>query len=393
MPKTMLLPYRQELERELGHILDWWMKYAVDREQGGFQGRIDNENIPEPGAPRGVVLNSRILWTFSAAARACQNETWMGVADHAWQYLQQHFIDRRYGGVYWSVAPDGQPLNTRKQMYGLAFALYGLVEYYRAGGPKEALDEGIALFHWIEKHSFDGVRGGYFEAFARDGAALTDWRLSERDRNDPKTMNTHLHILEAYANLYRVWPDPLLAQRLRHLIHVFLEQIIHPLSGHLCLFFDTGWAPQSDVISYGHDIEAAWLLQEAAGVLGDPVLLQKCRDNAVIMATAAARGLDTTDGGLWYENHIAEKHWWVQAEAMVGFLNAWQISGELQFLQKSMGCWQFTQRHLLDKNHGEWYWGVDAQHRVMPGEDKAGFWKCPYHNGRACLEVLERLEG
>lgn len=391
IPASLRTAYRHDLDRELGHILDWWVKHALDAERGGFYGRIGHENTADTGAERGVVLNSRILWTFAAAARAQQNAQWMAIADHTFAYFRAHFIDPDHGGVFWSVTADGQPHNTRKQIYGLAFAVYGLTEYYRAGGPEEALAEAIRLFRWIEQYSYDGIRGGYWEAFARDGAALADVRLSDRDRNDPKTMNTHLHVLEAYTNLYRVWPAPQVARQLRHLIQVFLDYIVNPLSGHLCLFFDAGWAPQSDVISYGHDIEAAWLLPEAAGVLGDAALVQKCRDNAVIMAIAAARGYDDTAGGLWYENHLAEKHWWVQAEGMVGFLNAWQISGEAHFFEKSVGCWQFVQRHLLDRAHGEWFWGVDARGRVMPGEDKAGFWKCPYHNGRACLEVLERL--
>lgn len=391
MKASRLAAYRHDLKQELGHILDWWAKYAPDPEQGGFYGRIDNFNQPDVAAPRGVVLNSRILWAFSAAARTQLDDNRLDMAAYSFDYLRKHFIDPEYGGVYWSVAPDGNPLNTRKQIYGLAFALYGFTEYYRAGGPKAALDEAIALFHWIEKYSFDGVRGGYLEAFARDGAPLSDLRLSARDRNDPKTMNTHLHILEAYTNLYRVWQHPHLAQQLRRLIQVFWDYIVNPLSGHLCLFFDTGWAPQSEVISYGHDIEAAWLLPEAAEALGDSALIQKCRELAVIMAIAAARGLDETNGGLWFENHISEKHWWVQAEAMVGFLNAWQISGEEHFLEKSMNCWHFTRHHLLDRANGEWYWGVDAERRVMPGEDKAGFWKCPYHNSRACMEVIERL--
>ncbi len=391
MRTNTLSAYRHDLQRELGHILDWWVQHATDRERGGFLGRIDHQNKPDPSAPRGVVLHSRILWTFTAAARTQNNPGWMATAEHASAYLLEHFIDPEYGGVYWSVTPGGEPLNTRKQIYGQAFAIYGFSEYYRAGGPDAALEAAIRLFQWIEKYSFDGVRGGYLEAFARDGSTLTDLRLSSKDRNDPKTMNTHLHLLEAYANLYRVWPDPLLAQRLRHLIQLFLDYIVNPLSGHLFLFFDTGWAPQSELISYGHDIEAAWLLLEAAETLGDSALIQKCRDNAVIMAIAAARGYDDIHGGLWYENHLPEKHWWVQAEGMVGFFNAWQISGEEHFLEKSTGCWQFVQKHLLDRAHGEWFWGTDARRRLLPGEDKAGFWKCPYHNGRACMELAERI--
>ncbi|MBK6929967.1 MAG: AGE family epimerase/isomerase [Saprospirales bacterium] len=389
--KNILEAYRHDLQRELGHILDWWAEHMADPERGGFSGRIDNLNTPDPGAARGIVLHSRILWAFAAAARIQNDARRLATAQYAFDYLRRHFIDPEYGGVFWALTPEGQPLNTRKQIYGLAFAMYGLSEYFRASGQKPALDEAIGLFHWIEKYSYDAVRGGYLEAFACNGAPLSDLRLSPKDRNDPKTMNTHLHLLEAYANLYRVWPDTLLAQRLRHLIQLFLDHIINPLSGHLILFFDTGWAPQSDTISYGHDIEAAWLIQEAAGVLGDGPLLARCREYAVIGATAAARGLDETDGGLWYENQVFEKHWWAQAEAMVGFLNAWQISGEDHFLDKSIGCWQFVQRYLLDRAHGEWFWGIDSRHRVMAGEDKAGFWKCPYHNSRACLEIMERI--
>lgn len=391
MLASTLAAYRHDLQRELGHILDWWVEHMTDPEQGGFIGRIDAQNRPDLAAPRGLVLNSRILWTFSAAARTQNQPARIAVADRAYAYIREHFLDREYGGAYWSVAPDGSPLNTRKQIFGLAFAIYGLAEYYRAGGPKTALDEAVELFHWIEKYSFDSIRGGYLEAFTRDGAALADWRLSDRDRNDPKTMNTHLQVLEAYTNLYRIWPDPTLARQFRLLIHLFLDHIINPLSGHQFLFFDLGWAPQSDAISYGHDIETAWLLLEAAEVLGDRALIQRCRDNAVIMATAAARGIDESDGGLWYEDHVPEKHWWVQAEGMVGFLNAGQISGEMHFYEKSLGCWYFVQKYLLDRAQGEWIWGVAAQHQPMSGEDKAGFWKGPYHNGRACMEVMERL--
>lgn len=386
-----LAAYRHDLHQELGHILDWWAKYAIDPASGCCFGRVDEANRPDPRAPRHLLLQSRILWAFSAGARAWSREEWLAVATGIFGELQQHFTDAEYGGLYWSVAPGGEPLNARKQIYGLAAALCGYVEYYRAGGSQKALDEAVVLFHWIERHAFDGVRGGYFEAFARDGSILPDLRLKTRDRNDPKTAHTHLYLLEAFTNLYRVWKEPRLAQQLRHLIQIFLDYIVNPLSGHLCLHFDAGWAPQSELISYGHDIQAAWQLSEAAEVLGDSLLLQKCRDHAVIMAIAAARGLDESDGGLWAENRLPEKHGWAQAEAMTGFLNAWQISGEEHFLEKSLACWRFTQKYLLDRANGEWFQGVDAKHRLLRGEDKAGPAKTPGHNTRACIEVLERI--
>lgn len=388
MDKNILLNYHRELEAELHNILDWWQTRMIDRERGGFYGRIDGEGRLHADAPKGLVLNARILWTFSAAARALRDPALTAVAQRAYEYLTQHFLDAELGGAYWSVHADGKALDTRKQTYGLAFAIYGLSEYARLTNQAEPLAHAQALFRWVEKHSFDFVRGGYLEAVARDGSPLADIRLSEEDRNDPKSMNTHLHLLEAYANLYRVWRDPALAQQLRHLLNLFLDHIIDPLSGHLRLFFDLGWMPQSTEISYGHDIEASWLLLEAAEVLGDSALIQKCRDNAVIMAIAAARGLDT-DGGLWCENHLQEKHWWPQAEAMAGFYNAWQLSGEEHFLEKSFGCWRFAQRFLIDHRDGEWHWGMRADYSTMQEEDKAGFWKCPYHTGRACLEIIK----
>ena len=231
---------------------------------------------------------------------------------------------------------------------------------------------------------------------ARDWAPLTDLRLSDKDANEKKTMNTHLHVLEAYTNLYRHWPDAHLQTQIRELLAVFQTHLLHPDTRHLHLFLDEHWQPKSTAVSFGHDIEAAWLLLEAAGVLGDEDAIAQFRQVAVDMAASAATGLDAS-GGLNYEYDPAhqhwnrEKHWWVQAEAMVGFLNAYQLSGQRQFYEQFAGVWEFTQRRLLDYARGEWHWGVTEAGTRMAGEDKAGFWKCPYHNSRACLEILGRL--
>ena len=208
-------------------------------------------------------------------------------------------------------------------------------------------------------------------------------------------MNTHLHILEAYANLYREWPDADLRQQIDSLLLDFTDHIIDPETGHLILFLDEHWQPRPDAVSYGHDVEAAWLLLEAAEVLHEPDLIAHFRQTAVQLARAAAEGVGP-DGGLGYELHPdgrpdADRHWWVQAEAVVGFYNAYQVSGDAQFRDLAEGAWRYVQRHILDKENGEWFWGVHADDSLMAGEDKAGFWKCPYHNGRACLEMLRRL--
>jgi mannobiose 2-epimerase len=389
--------YRQELSNELQDILYYWTNNTVDNLHAGFYGSVDNDNIAKAGAPKGVVLNARILWTFSAASNFLQDKKYLAIAARAYDYLLHYFTDKECGGVFWSVDAEGSILNSRKQVYGLAFYLYGLSEYYLATNEKGILDQAVALFQLIEEKSFDTKGKGYFEAFARDWTALADLRLSAKDANEKKTMNTHLHIIEAYANLYKAWPDELLKKRILQLLEVFDEYMIDRQSHHLILFFNEEWKAKPDVISYGHDIEAGWLLQQCAEVINDVYWIGRMKQQAILITNAAMEGLDS-DGGLWYEYNPAqekwtkEKHWWEQAEAMVGFYNAYQVSGERKFLDHSMAAWQFTKAHILDKNKGEWYWGIKEDYSLMPGEDKAGFWKCPYHNARACMEIIRRID-
>lgn len=389
--------YQTEAEAELNNILAFWMQHAIDEKNGGFVGKMDNNNHSDHKAPKGAVLNARILWTFSAACRHTGKNEYRVIADRAFTYLMNHFLDDVYGGVYWSVDAQGKPLNTRKQIYALAFTIYGLSEYYRATSKFRALQACQELFDWIEKYSFDLENGGYYEAFSREGQLLDDLRLSEKDRNDPKTMNTHLHVLEAYTNLYHIWPDKFLAQQLEALLKTFLNYIIDVKTSHLKLFFTREWYVTADLISYGHDIEASWLLLEAAEVLGKKELIKKVKEVAISMVQATTEGLQP-DGSLYHELNKEENHydthreWWVSAEAMVGFLNAYQVTGEEHFLAKSWNAWQFIQRHLLDKIKGEWFWGVFDDYSIMQKEDKVGFWKCPYHNARACMEVMLRCQ-
>lgn len=401
--------YRKEVIGELQSILRYWMEHMPDDRQGGFFGRIDGQGRVHAEAPRGLVLNSRILWSFSAAYRNTGDWIYLPMARRAYVYLRTRFLDSEYGGAFWSVAADGTPLETRKQVYGLAFCLYGLSEYYMVTGEQAALETAISLFRLIEQHGFDTKRKGYYEAFTRDWQSLDDLRLSEKEPNEQKTMNTHLHVLEAYTNLYHAWPDALLQQRIKDLLEVFALHIVDGSTGHLGLFFGEDWSVRSvGLVSYGHDIEAAWLLSEAAVVIGDREWIERMGSLALRLAGAAAEGLDE-DGGLWYERLregteegvvregmedglVREKHWWPQAEAMVGFLHAWEISGEATWYQRSLASWEFVKRTIRDPVGGEWYWGVAADHSPMPGEDKTGFWKCPYHNSRACLEVMRRLD-
>jgi len=390
--------YRDELESELtGNILSWWISHAPDREHGGFHGHITHKNEVLPGAGKGAVMHARILWTFSAACRMYPDASYLAMADRAYQYLVDHFLDKEHGGVYWELDHLGRVRSDRKQSYAIAFCIYALAEYHLAFAKEEALNRAILLFRDLERHALDPRHKGYLEAFSRVWEPLEDMRLSEKDQNERKTMNTHLHILEAYGNLYRSWKDPSLKQALKDLIQLFLDQFINPDTHHLQLFFDDAWNLKSKLVSYGHDIECSWLLHEAAHILGDKTLIRQTGEVAVQMARANLSGLDT-DGGLYYEYDPdqekldTDKHWWPQAEALVGYFNAYQLTGEEEFLEHSLQSWEFIYKYITDWLNDEWYWSVDKEGNPQTHKEKAGFWKCPYHNGRACLELIRRLE-
>ena len=389
--------YKKELSEELNSILNYWIENTIDELNGGFFGKIDNANDIYTTAPKGAVLNARILWTFSAAYNFKKDDTYLPTAKRAFEYIKDHFIDKQYGGVFWTVDSTGNPLDTKKQIYALAFGIYGLSEYYTASKDEEALSIAISLYDAIEMHSYDTINKGYAEAFARDWKETGDLRLSAKDANEKKTMNTHLHIIEAYANLYKAHPSSPLKHAILELLALFDVYFINKKTFHLKLFFDEAWNEKPDVISYGHDIEAAWLLRQCAEIIQHEEWISTYRKHAVKITDAAAEGLDK-DGGMWYEyepSHqklIKEKHWWPQAEAMVGFFNAWQLTNDEKYLKHSINSWQFIKEYLIDKKNGEWFWGVKEDHSVMQNEDKAGLWKCPYHNSRACLEIINRIQ-
>lgn len=388
--------YKSEMQQELENILSYWVNYSVDVQYGGFAGKIDNDNNVDTEAPKGSVLNSRILWSFSSAYNLTNKVQYLQMGERAFKYICNYFIDKKHGGVYWTVDYKGNPLDTKKQFYAFSFAVYGLSEYYRASKDEEAKKLSVELYNAIVEHSYDKVHGGYIEALTRDWKPIDDLRLSAKDANEKKSMNTHLHVLEGFANLYRIWPDETLKQRIAELINIFLDRIIDAKTNHLILFFADEWTPRSSVLSYGHDIEAAWLVQEAAEVIHDEALIEKVKERSIKIADAAAKGLDS-DGGLWYEydgkekHLIKEKHWWPQSEAMVGFFNVWQITQDESYLKKSLNSWQFVKNYVLNKEKGEWYWGITDTYSVMQGRDKVGIWKCPYHNSRACMEIIKRI--
>ncbi|MBQ8499512.1 MAG: AGE family epimerase/isomerase [Bacteroidales bacterium] len=379
------------------NILPYWMKKMCNP-SGGFHGRISGGEVLDTEAPVGGIMTARILWTYASAYRvlgasAPDSKAYLNMALRAKRLLIDRFYDTEFGGTYWSLNPDFSPLDTKKQIYAIAFTIYGLAELYRACGDEEALEYAVKLFHDIENHSFDSVGGGYWEAFTREWAPIEDMRLSDKDANESKTMNTHLHVLEAYTCLFRVWKDPLLELRLRGLIEIFEFKILGS-DCHLRLFFDDHWNCGYDIVSYGHDIEASWLLHEAAIVLGDAAVLARVEALVPMIVRAASEGF-TPDGGMIYEKEgtkvDADRHWWVQAESVVGYFNLWDHFGEQSGLEYALMCWEFIKNHLIDSEEGEWFWSLRADGSINRDDDKAGFWKCPYHNGRMCMEIIERV--
>jgi mannobiose 2-epimerase len=389
---------RKRVERELrGDILPFWLKYAVDGEYGGFRGQIANDLTIDPLAHKGLILNARILWTFSKAYKAYGDDVYLLTARRASEYIRQYFWDEEFHGVYWMVDHLGEPVETKKRIYGQAFTVYAMAEYAAASAEREPLENAIALYRRIEDASHDEKNGGYFETYERDWKLAGEQRLSEVDMDEKKSMNTHLHLLEAYANLLRIWNDDGLKQRLRELLRIFLDRIIDPETNHFRMFFDEAWHDRSDRFSFGHDIEGSWLICEAAELLGDPVILKEAQTAAVKMARAVFDQAIDIDGGLLYEGTGKgiidfDKHWWPQAEAVVGFLNAYELSGKDDFLKASEKSWEFIEEYIVDRRYGEWYWMVSRDGIPNTDKYKVDPWKCPYHNSRTCFEVMERVD-
>lgn len=391
-----------ELKKEAQNILEqnilpFWMTRMIDQEQGGFYGRIDGTNHLVPQANKGGILNARILWTFSAAYRVLKRPEYLSMATRAKNYILQHFYDAEYGGTFWELDYQGKPVDTKKQFYELGFMLYGLSEYARATGDKEALVYAIKLFDTIETYSFDAANNGYIEACTQDWQPVKDNRLSDKDANYPKSQNTHLHIIEPYTNLYRIWKDERLEKALRNLVVIFTQKILNPETHHLDLFFENDWTRGGgNLESYGHDIECSWLLHEAVMVLGDTQLLEEVKPIVQQVAKASEKGIQA-DGSMVHEANLdtghvdADRHWWVQAEAVVGFLNIYQHFDDDHSLKLALNVLDYIKTHLIDTENGEWHWSCSPDGVINTVDDKAGFWKCPYHNSRMCLEILERF--
>jgi mannobiose 2-epimerase len=388
----------QALQAECHIIAQWWIDHAIDNENGGFYGEINVQGESVPNAAKGIILNTRILWFFSEAAIKFNNEHYAEIADRAYDYLIAKFDDAEHSGVYWQLNALGACTNSKKQVYAHAFAIYGLSAYYMLRKHPPALMKALAYFELIEKHAIDSKYGGYLEAFAKDWTALRDVRLSTKDQNSPKTMNTHIHILEAYTCLYRATKNKRVGHALRKLINVICTKILDVKSFHLRLFMDMNWQDVSTAYSYGHDIECSWLIWDAVIALEDGTLSKQYAKTIVNMAEVC---LQQSIGDLGHvcdqytfadnKKHL-ESFWWVQAESLVGFLNAFQLTGDAAFYEACVKIWAFIQEQHIDEAQGEWLWSAKRDDKPGRVKDinvpvyKAGFWKGPYHNGRSMME-------
>ncbi|MBN1480293.1 N-acyl-D-glucosamine 2-epimerase [candidate division KSB1 bacterium] len=386
------------VQRELVEgLTPFWQTQVLDYQNGGFIGRMENDRTIDRRAVKGLILNTRLLWTYSALYQFLGEDSLSTLAHRAFNYLVDHFVDPENGGAFWMLDYQGNPVDDKKKIYGQAFFIYALAEYYKIVQEKQLLDLATHFFDMIEGYAFDSKNGGYFEAFERDWDLAEDLRLGAADMNEKKSMNTHLHLLEAYTNLFRVLKHKSLEQKLAEMIKIFTSFIIDPDSFHFRLYFDEEWQPKSNLLSFGHDIEGSWLLYEAAEVLGMNELEIKIKEYSINMANAVLqRGIDR-DGGLFYEANASDivdtdKHWWPQAEAVVGFLNAFEISQDIKFLNAAIKSWNFIEKHIIDKKNGEWFWRVSKERKPYQNAPKVSEWKSPYHNCRACLEILRRTE-
>ncbi len=374
-------------------LLPFWHELK-DAEFGGFYGYLGYDLTLDKKAAKGCILNSRLLWFFSNAYLLLKEESILADAKHAFLFLQEHCMDWKNGGVYWSVTYDGRPEDTTKHTYNQAFAVYALSSYYDASGDTAALALAKSLYALIESKCRDG--GGYLEAFSCRFEPVENDKLSENGVLAERTMNTLLHVLEAYTELYRVSRDADVADCIRYQLDLLAEQVYNPARRRQEVFFDRDWHSLIDLHSYGHDIETAWLADRSAVVLGDPTYTAKIAPiTRALTETVYQKAYSGHSLANEAENGVADntRVWWVQAEAVVGFLNGWQKSPErTEYWDAALDIWEFIKNRLIDRRPGsEWYWGLDAKGNPLE-KPIVEPWKCPYHNGRMCIEVIRRMQ-
>ncbi len=387
--------FLDEIHKEWIAIHEFWANNTVDEVKGGFIGELSSSGEINTKADKGAVLNTRLLWSFSSAYNHSMNPEYLELAKRAFDYLLTHFYDHDYGGLCWVVNTEGAVVDDRKQAYAQGFGIYAFAEYYKASGDEMSKQYAINLYKIVEEKFRDEKNGGYVEALGRNWTPLSDMRLSEKDAKEPKSMNTHLHIIEPYTNLYSVWQDADLKQCIQELLELFKEKILNKDTAQFQLFFDMDWNVKSTEISFGHDIEASWLLCDAARAIKDKLLIDEMEKLAIRVVDKVLDDGTDMDGSVFYEQHgeliDTDKHWWVQAESIIGLVDAYKVSGNELYLDKAIRIWDFVKANIKDTKNGGWYWRVDKNKKTVLSDCKVGFWKCPYHNTRALIESFSRL--
>jgi mannobiose 2-epimerase len=381
----------RETRNERARIASWWTQHSVDHAGGGFFGAIDGDSTPSTDADKAVILNTRLLWAFSELSRA--DGQGADLAERAAAYITDKFFDDEHGGLYWMLDASGRPTNRRKQAYAQAFGLYAFAAHYAASGHEQSLSMARSLFDVLEHKLFSAEHDGYWEARGAGFEPIDDVRLSDRDLNAPLTMNTHLHVLEAYTQLYAVLRAPPVADALARTARILMRRIYDRESGHLRLFFDADWRSIDRTVSFGHDIEASWLIWEAADCLGLADLKAEARECVLRLAEATLTQAIGPHGEVFedidVDGHLRERRvWWIQGEALVGFLNAFGLSSDERFLDAALNVWRFIKSYQLDAN-AEWRATSSLDAPETP-DLMAGPWKCPYHTTRAMIEAERR---
>ncbi|WP_341478829.1 AGE family epimerase/isomerase [Clostridium thermarum] len=384
--------YKETKDELLKHIMPFWNK--LKDPLGGFYGYMDYNLSVDKEAIKGVILNSRILWFYSNVYLTCKNDEALAYAKHAYEFLKNYCVDKEMGGVYWSLNYDGTPFDDMKHTYNIAFAIYGLASFYDATKDEEVLGLAYELFEVIETKCRDEY--GYTEAFDRKWNLIDNEQLSEDGYHADKTMNTLLHIIEAYTELYRVDENERVREKLKEAVLTCKNKVYNADTKILGVFFNTNMNSIADIYSYGHDIEASWLIDRACEVLADDELIKEIEPMTaeivdMVLKTAYDKGAMNNQ----YCRGIIDKNrvWWVQAESVVGFLNAYEKTGNEEYLQVAINIWNYIKKYLIDKREGsEWFWLLDYNNNPVVGKPIVEPWKCPYHNGRMCMEVIKRYE-